>query len=53
MNNLEERLSNEEVAEIRELFPELSDKELQRFITALDTSIDICLDSYFGLSGEL
>lgn len=45
-------LADEEVAEIADLFPELSDQELRRFITALDVSIEQVLDHYFGLSAE-
>lgn len=45
-------LPDEQVAEIRVLFPELSDSELGRFISALDTSIDQVLDGYFRLDEE-
>lgn len=41
--------SEEELAEIRELFPELSDKELARFIIGLDCTIDKVLDPFFNL----
>ena len=40
-------ISPEERKEIKELFPELSDQELERLITALDASIDKVLDNYF------
>lgn len=45
-------LADKEVAEIAELFPELADQELRRFITALDCTIDQVLDTYFGLNAE-
>lgn len=45
-------LPDEEIAEIRELFPELPDKELFSFISALDCTIDKVLDSYFGFNEE-
>ncbi len=43
-------LSREELAEVEELFPDLSEEGLVRLVTALDTSIDIVLDNYFGLN---
>lgn len=45
-------ISEEELGEIRELFPELSSNDLARFVVALDTSIDQILDHYFGVDIE-
>lgn len=46
-------IQNEEIEEIKILFPELTDIELNKFISALDCTINKVLDSYFGLGTEI